>query len=136
MVNDPIADLLTHIRNSYMAKRKTIALSHSHAKESLARLLKKEGYIADVKITSEKSKYGKTDFKVMTIDLKYTGEKPALESVKRVSTPGRKIYVNKKEIPSVLSGYGIAVISTSKGLMTDQEARKQRIGGKVICYIS
>ena len=136
MVTDPIADFLTHIRNSYMAGRQTVEISHSNVKENLAQLLKKEGYIQDVKIKDQRSKHDKADLKILEIELKYTDNKPAIETIKRVSTPGRKFYVNKKEIPSVLSGYGTAVISTSNGLITGTEARRQHVGGEVICYIS
>ena len=135
MVNDPIGDLLTQIRNGYMAGKERIAVPHSKMKEELTKILFKKEFIKSSQIKTQPSKTGKSTLKVLHIELKYTGTKPSMEDVKRVSKPGRKVYVDKDHIPSVLSGYGTAVISTSKGLLTDREARKQRIGGELICQI-
>ncbi|KKR72691.1 MAG: 30S ribosomal protein S8 [Microgenomates group bacterium GW2011_GWC1_41_8] len=135
MVNDPIGDLLTHIRNGYMAGKQRVVVPHSKLKVELANIFERKGYIKRLQVKSQVSKSGKSEQKVLEIDLKYTGTKPAMENAKRVSKPGRKIYVDKDHIPSVLSGYGTAVISTSKGLLTDKEARKQGMGGELICQI-
>lgn len=135
MVNDPIGDLLTQIRNGYMAGKERIVVPHSVMKEELVKILHKKEYIQSSRVKTQPSKTGKSTIKVLEIELKYTGNKPSVEEVKRVSKPGRKVYVDKDHIPSVLSGYGTAVISTSKGLLTDREARKQKIGGELICQI-
>lgn len=135
MVNDPIGDVLTQIRNGYMAGKQRIIVPHSNLKEELIRILEKKGYVHGVKVQTMASPSSRSERKVLEIDLKYTGTKPSMENVKRVSKPGRKIYVDKYHIPSVLSGYGTAVISTSKGLLTDTEARKQGVGGELICQI-
>ena len=135
MVNDPIGDLLTQIRNGYMAGKQRVVVPHSKLKEELVTILDKKGYIKSSLVKTRTSKTGKSELKMLEIDLKYTATKPAIENVKRISTPGRKIYIDRYHIPRVLSGYGTAVISTSKGLLTDTEARKQGIGGELICQI-
>ncbi|MCD6521469.1 30S ribosomal protein S8 [Candidatus Calescamantes bacterium] len=129
-VSDPIADFLNHLKTSSMVKKPFIITQHSKLKEEIAKILQREGFIEYYSIIEEGPK------KKLHIHLKY-GENgvPAITGVKKVSRPGAFIYVKRDEIPRVKSGYGIAIISTSKGLKTDEECRKEGIGGKVICYI-
>lgn len=128
MISDPIADFLSRIKNGYLARKAEIIVSYSKFGESLAKILMEEGYIEKIKIKNEKRK-------MIELTLKYEGKKPALTDLERVSTPGLRIYVERREVPKVLGGLGIAIISTSQGLMTDKEARKKRLGGEVICKI-
>jgi small subunit ribosomal protein S8 len=125
---DPIADMLTRIRNAGRALLTTVEIPHSRVKESVAAILKKEGYIADM--TVEKNK-----FKTIKLRLKYQGKKNVIEGLRRVSKPGLRHYVGATEIPRVLGGMGVAVISTSQGVMTGVQARKQNLGGEVICHV-
>jgi small subunit ribosomal protein S8 len=125
---DPIADMLTRIRNAGRALLPTVEIPHSRVKESVAAILKKEGYIADM--TVEKNR-----FKTIKLRLKYQGKKNVIEGLRRVSKPGLRNYVGAREIPRVLGGLGVAVISTSQGVMTGVQARKQNLGGEVICHI-
>jgi small subunit ribosomal protein S8 len=125
---DPIADMLTRIRNAGRALLPTVEIPHSRVKESVAAILKKEGYIADM--TVEKNK-----FKTIKLRLKYQGKKNIIEGLRRVSKPGLRHYVGATEIPRVLGGMGVAVISTSQGVMTGVQARKQNLGGEVICHV-
>jgi small subunit ribosomal protein S8 len=125
---DPIADMLTRIRNAGRALLPTVEIPHSRVKESVAAILKKEGYIADM--TVEKNK-----FKTIKLRLKYQGKKNVIEGLRRVSKPGLRHYVGATEIPRVLGGMGVAVISTSQGVMTGVQARKQNLGGEVICHV-
>ena len=136
MVNDPISDFLTQIRNSYLARKTHVVVSYSKVKEELADVLKKEGYIKDANVKTRMSKHQKKELNIIEIELKYDNGKPAVTTITRASSPGRKLYVGKRNIPYVLSGYGTAVITTSQGLMTDSMARKKHIGGEVVCYIS
>ncbi len=133
MVNDPIADMLTRIRNALMAKHDTVSMPHSTMKVEIARILKEEGYITDYRVTGEAPKLN------LEIELKYWGprrqRRPVISKVQRVSKPGRRIYVSKKEIPWVLSGMGVAVLTTPKGVMTGQQARRMGVGGEVLCYV-
>jgi small subunit ribosomal protein S8 len=134
MISDPIADMLTRIRNAVIAGQMSTVVPHSKIKESIAQLLKQEGYIEDFKIVVEES-----SFPVINVTLKYWGKRRTRRSVitnlKRVSKPGRRIYVGKKDIPWVLSGMGIAILSTPQGLMTGQQARRRGLGGEVLCYV-
>ena len=127
---DPIADMLTRIRNANSSKHKTVDVPASNMKKSIADILFKEGYIAAYE-EIENSNQG-----IIRITLKYD-EKGArvIDGLKRISKPGLRVYASKEELPKVLNGYGIAIISTSKGIMTDKEARKQNIGGEVMAYI-
>lgn len=129
MVNDPISDFLTRIKNGYLAHKESVVVPHSKAKEELARILKGRGYIGNYKTNEESGR------KSIIIDLKYTGTKAAVENIVRVSKPGQRIYEKTHKLPHVLTGYGIAIVSTSKGMMTDTEARKAKVGGEVICKI-
>jgi small subunit ribosomal protein S8 len=128
MMTDPIADMLTRIRNANKARFETVDIPSSKLKVNLARILKEEGYIKNYKLT-EDNRQG-----VLQVFLKY-GQKgePVISEIKRVSKPSRRVYVAKDDIPQVRSGLGLAVLSTSKGILTDKEARKQQIGGEVIC---
>ena len=133
MQTDPIADMLTRIRNGIMVGLPSVVMPHSKVKVELAEILKAEGYIEDVSVGED------GDFKVINITLKYWGtrrdRRPVITNLKRVSKPGRRVYVGKDEIPWVLSGLGIAVLTTPQGLMTGQQAHRRGIGGEVLCYV-
>ncbi len=126
---DPIADMLTRIRNGQNASLTTVAMPHSKMKESIARLLKKEGYISEHESTGDKQ------HKTLSLKLKYAGRAGVIEGLKRISRPGIRTYVRGKDIPRVRGGLGVAILSTSHGVMTGREARKQNFGGEVLCYI-
>ena len=125
---DPISDMLTRIRNGGRALRPVVAVPHSRMKESIAHILKKEGYVADVGVEGK-------GIKTINIRLKYQGKKTAIEGLRRISKPGLRHYVGATEIPRVLAGMGVAVISTSEGVMTGTQARKKNLGGEVVCYV-
>jgi small subunit ribosomal protein S8 len=127
-MTDPISDMLTRLRNAGRALQPVIELPHSRIKESVAKILKTEGYVTDVAVE------GNTPKKIK-IRLKYDGKKNVIEGMKRVSKPGLRKYVGATEIPRVRGGLGVAVVSTSEGLMTDVQARKKNIGGELLCYI-
>jgi small subunit ribosomal protein S8 len=126
---DPISDMLTSIRNAIGVGKPTVSIPFSNLKYEIARILQRQGFVAEV------VKKGRIPKKVIEITLKYNEGKPAISGLKRISKPGQRIYKGFKEIKPVKAGYGIAIISTSKGLMTDKEARKQKLGGEVICEI-
>lgn len=132
-VNDPIADMLTRIRNALTAGRTSVSIPYSKMKEELARVLQEEGYIERYQVR-EDSPVNQID-----IELKYVGSRrqrrPVITGLKRVSKPGRRIYAGYKEIPWVLSGMGVAILTTPRGLMTDQQARRERVGGEVLCFV-
>jgi small subunit ribosomal protein S8 len=128
-MQDPIADMFTRIRNGQSANKVTVNMPSSKMKVALAELLKSEGYIADYSCT--------TDVKpVLDITLKYFEGNPVIEMIKRVSRPGLRIYKANNDLPKVMGGLGVAIVSTSKGLMSDRAARKAGIGGEVICFVS
>ena len=127
-MTDPIADMLTRIRNASRALLPTVEIPHSRLKESLADVLKKEGFVAEVAVE------GKIPKKIK-LRLKYEGKKSVIEGLKRVSKPGLRKYVGGTEIPRVLGGLGVAVVSTSEGIMTGQQCRKKNIGGELLCYV-
>ena len=130
MNTDPIADMLTRIRNANMVSHETVEIPTSKLKVELAKLLKSEGYITDYAVDYS-GKFGK-----IVITLKYDEKrKPVITNLQRVSTPGLKTYSKSKNLPKVLGGMGVAVISTSKGLMSDRKARKENIGGEILCYV-
>lgn len=130
MNTDPIADMLTRIRNANLVKHQSIELPSSKLKEELASLLKAEGYIEDYSVRE----VGK--FKVLSVDLKYDrGKTPVITNLRRISKPGLRVYSRSKNLPKVLGGVGIAIVSTSKGLLTDRKARKEKVGGEVLCYV-
>ena len=127
-MTDPISDMLTRIRNASLALVPDVEVSHSRMKESIAGILKKEGYIADCSVE------GKTAKKIK-LKLKFQGRKGIIVGLKRVSKPGLRRYVGATEIPRVLGGMGTAIVSTSRGVMTGVQARKQGLGGELLCYI-
>lgn len=127
-MTDPIADMLIRIKNAYLARHKEVKLPYSKIKEAIAKILKKEGFINDVSI--KKGKYMD-----IVLALRYVRNQPVLTDVRRISKPGRRVYVNKKNIPRVVNGFGIAILSTPQGLMTGEEARKKGLGGEVICEV-
>lgn len=129
-MSDPIADMLTRIRNAHGAGKASVTMPFSTKKSAIAKVLKDEGYIVDFRQEAEGSKAA------LTIDLKYYQGRPVIETIDRVSRPGLRIYKSKDELPKVQDGLGIAIISTSKGLLTDREARAQGCGGEVLCYVS
>ena len=129
--NDTIADMLTRIRNANLARHQTTAVPSTKMTRSIAKVLKDEGFISEYEEKAEGVK------KELVIALKYKGKnrQPLINTLTRVSKPGLRVYSNRKELPRVLGGIGIAIISTSSGIMTDREARRQGIGGEVLCYI-
>jgi small subunit ribosomal protein S8 len=131
-MTDPIADLLTRIRNAIMAGHKVVEAPASNLKKEVARILFEKGYILSYKVIDGEGPQG-----VLKIALKYNlkSKKPAIKEIQRVSRPGLRQYIGVDEMPRVLNGLGIAIVSTSKGLMTDKEARKENIGGEVLCYV-
>lgn len=129
-MQDPVADMLTRIRNAQAVQKKEVVMPLSKLKVGIADVLKKEGFITDHKETKE------TAFPELVITLKYYEEKPVITDLKRVSKPGLRIYKPKDELPKVKSGLGIAIISTSVGLMSDREARRRGLGGEILCYVS
>ncbi|EKQ68874.1 ribosomal protein S8 [Leptolyngbyaceae cyanobacterium JSC-12] len=130
-VNDTIADMLTRIRNANLARHQTTEVPSTKMTRSIAEVLKDEGFIAEFEEVGEGVK------KHLVISLKYKGKgkRPIINSLKRVSKPGFRVYSNRKDLPRVLGGIGIAIISTSSGIMTDREARRQGLGGEVLCYV-
>ncbi len=130
MINDPIADMLTRIRNANSKRHKEVAIPMSKTKEKIAAILKDEGFINDYVIKEEKPR------NMIVLKLKYDESKrPALTGLKKISKPGLRVYVGADEVPKVLNGLGIAIISTSQGLMVDKAAREKNVGGEVIAYI-
>lgn len=129
MITDPIADMLTRIRNASKNRFENVSMPTSKLKENIAKILKDEGYVSSFEITEKDGK------KNLVITLKYFDGASVISGVKRVSKPGLRIYANSDELPKVLNGLGIAIISTSKGLLVDREARKQNVGGEVVAYV-
>ena len=134
-VSDPIADMLTRIRNSIMAGHQTVSLPSSKMKQSIVQILKEEGFIEDFEVVAVEDKPSQ----VIRIKLKYVGERrsrqPVISGLKRISRPGRRVYVGKKEIPWVQAGIGVAILTTPKGVMTDGRARQLGVGGEVLCEV-
>ena len=130
VMTDPIADMLTRIRNGLQARHESVDVPASNLKAEILRVMKAEGYIKNYKVLGEGEK------KFIRIFLKYTKDgKPALKGLRRISKPGRRIYSGFNEIPYVMNGLGISVVSTSKGILTDKEARLNRVGGEILCSI-
>ena len=130
MLTDPIADMLTRIRNSVLIKAEKVDIPASRLKVEIAKLMKEEGFIKSYKIIKDK-KQG-----VLRVTLKYAPDnKPIVEGLKRISKPGRRVYVGKDEVPSVMGGMGIAVVTTPGGILTDKACRREGVGGEVLCYI-
>ena len=130
MMTDPIADMLTRIRNAALARHVRVELPHSRLKEHVAGVMKSEGYLDDVRVSEGE------DPKTLTLVLRYGRDRAsAIDGLRRVSTPGRRVYVRHDRITRVCSGMGISILSTSRGVMTDREARRQRVGGELLCEI-
>ncbi len=133
MMTDPVADMLTRMRNALMVGKAEVRVPSSKLKVEIARILKSEGYIDDFNVSDEKPA------KMITIQLKYFGSrrdrKPVISKLQRVSKPGRRVYRGTRDMPRVMSGIGIAIVTTPRGVMTDQQARRQRVGGEVLCYV-
>ena len=127
-MSDPISDMLTLIRNAGRALLPAVELPHSRMKESVAKILKSEGYVADVAVEGDVAKK-------LKIRLKYKGKKNVIEGLKRVSRPGLRRYVGSTEIPRVLSGMGVSIVSTPEGVMTGAQAKKKNLGGELLCYV-
>jgi small subunit ribosomal protein S8 len=127
-MTDPISDMLTRIRNANRALLPSVEVPHSKMKESIARILKKEGYINDVAVEGQVARK-------MNLKLKYDGRKSVIEGMRRVSTPGLRRYMGATDVPRVRGGLGVAIISTSQGVMTGTEARKKNVGGELLCYV-
>jgi small subunit ribosomal protein S8 len=127
-MSDPISDMLTRIRNAGRALLPVVELPHSRMKESVAKILKTEGYVADVAVEGNA-------IKKLKIRLKYQGKKNVIEGLKRVSRPGLRRYVGATEIPRVLSGMGVSIVSTPEGVMTGAQAKKKNLGGELLCYV-
>jgi len=128
-MTDPISDMLARIRNANRALLPGVEMPHSKIKESIASILKKEGYINDFAVE------GKTAKRTIKVKLKYQGKKSIIEGLKRVSSPGLRRYVGSTDIPRVRAGMGVAVLSTSEGVMTGVQARKKNLGGELLCYV-
>ena len=129
-MTDPISDFLTHLRNASKAGLAQCVSPHSKLKESLANILKNEGYVRDVATGTDERGH-----KTVIVTMKYVDSAPVITGLKRSSTPGRRIYSGYSDIPRVLNGLGIAIISTSKGLMKDQDARRHKLGGELVCTV-
>ncbi len=130
MMTDPISDMLTRIRNASMVKKSSVSVPTSKIKYAIAKILEKEGFVASVEQYQDGAR------PMMRLELKYDGVKnPKISSIKRVSKPGRRVYLKSSELPTVRGGFGLSLISTSNGIMTNMEARKRRLGGEVICEI-
>ena len=129
-MSDPIADMLTRIRNAQLAEKLSVAMPSSRVKASIAQVLKDEGYIEEFKVRDEGGK------STLEIALKYYAGAPVIEKIERVSRPGLRIYKGRDDIPKIMNGLGIAIVSTSKGVMTDRKARATGIGGEVLCIVA
>ena len=133
VINDPIADMLTRIRNGLMARHTAVQMPYSQMRERIAQVLKQEGYIEGYEVADGEK------YRVLSVKLRYAGtrrsRRPAITGLERVSKPGRRIYKGYRDLEWVKSGMGIAILSTPKGVMTDQQARRQRVGGEVLCRI-
>ncbi|MFO0753002.1 MAG: 30S ribosomal protein S8 [Thermodesulfovibrionales bacterium] len=130
MLTDPIADMLTRIRNAFLIKAEKVDIPASRMKVEIAKILKEEGFIKSYKIIKDK-KQG-----VLRVTLKYTMDnRPIVTGLKRISKPGRRVYAGKTEVPSVMGGVGVAIVTTSKGVLSDKACRREGVGGEVLCYI-
>jgi small subunit ribosomal protein S8 len=134
-INDPISDMLTRVRNGIMAGQGQVAMPSSKIKVEIARILKEEGFLESVDVVDSES----SSFKILRMKIKYVGERrdrrAVLSGIKRVSSPGRRVYTRKTEIPWVLSGLGVAILSTPKGVMTGARARQLGVGGEILCKV-
>jgi small subunit ribosomal protein S8 len=131
-MTDPIADMLTRVRNANTAMHDTVRMPSSKLKEALAAILQREGYIEGFNVADDPARPGR----VLEISMKYTPERArTISGIRRISKPGLRVYTKADKLPRVLGGLGVAVVSTSQGLMTDREARQRRVGGEVLCYV-
>jgi small subunit ribosomal protein S8 len=131
-MTDPIADMLTRIRNANVAMHDTVRMPSSKLKEALAGILQKEGYIVGFNVQDDPGRPGR----VLEVEMKYTADRDrTISGIRRVSKPGLRVYTKADKLPRVLGGLGVAVLSTSQGLMTDREARQRRVGGEILCYV-
>jgi small subunit ribosomal protein S8 len=128
-MNDPISDMIIRIKNALLAKHDTVMVPHSRIKAQIGQILVDNNYVEDMKVENQKPQ------SQLVFKLKYVGKVAAITDVKRISTPGRRMYSSASKIPRALGGYGITIVSTSKGLMTDKEAKKQNMGGELLCQI-
>ena len=128
-MTDPIADMLTRIRNAQKSKKETVDLPFSNLKKGIADILLKEGYLLAVEVVEDGIK------SILHLILKYQGKEPVIQSLKRESKPGRRVYCKADALPTVLEGFGLAILSTPKGLLTNKEARKAKVGGELICTV-
>ena len=128
VMTDPIADMLTRIRNANQMRNETVSMPSSKIKVEIAKILKEEGYVTDYSVSSD-------DKKVLSLQLKYNGTERVISGIKRISKPGLRVYAQADELPKVLNGLGIAIISTSAGVMCDKKARKLGTGGEVLAYV-
>ena len=129
-MSDPIADMLTRIRNAQMANKVTVAMPSSRLKVAIAQVLKDEGYIDALKVAGDEKK------PQLELALRYYGGRPVIEKIERVSKPGLRIYKGKEDLPQVMNGLGVAIVSTSRGVMTDRKARANGVGGEVLCIVA
>ena len=129
-MSDPIADMLTRIRNGQKARKTSVTMPSSNAKVAIATVLRDEGYVGDFNVEQDGAK------SELTVELRYHEGEPVIEKLKRVSKPGLRIYRGSGDLPKVLGGLGVAIVSTSSGVMSDRKAREQGVGGEVICYVS
>ena len=129
MITDPIADMLTRIRNANQMKHATVSMPASKVKAEILRVLKAEGYISDYVVKEEDNK------KFIEVTLKYVNKQRVIQGIKRISKPGLRVYAKANELPRVLNGLGVAIVSTSSGVMTDKEARSKKLGGEVIAFV-
>ena len=129
MINDPISDMIARIKNSFRIQKTEVIIPYSKLKESVAKILTEEGFLTDIK----KIKKGKKQY--IRLTLKYHNNLPAISEITRISKPGRRFYANKKDIPKLTRGFGLLIISTSKGIMTNEKAQKIGVGGEVICRV-
>jgi small subunit ribosomal protein S8 len=127
---DPVADMLTRIRNAQLSEKQSVAMPASKLKAAIAKVLKDEGYVEDFAVRENEGK------PLLEISLKYYAGRPVIEKIERVSTPGLRIYRPSRDIPNVMNGLGIAIVSTSKGVMTDRKARGLGVGGEVLCIVA
>ena len=129
-MNDPIADMLTRIRNGQMRNKVSVSMPSSKIKKAIAEVLKSEGYIENFNVSELEGKA------TLSVELKYYAGQPVIEKLERISKPGLRIYKNNQNLPKVMNGLGVAIVTTSKGVMTDHKARAAGVGGEVLCYVS
>jgi small subunit ribosomal protein S8 len=128
-MTDPIADMIIRVKNAFMANKADVSIPHSKVKEAVAKILESEGYVENFEVKPTVPQ------KTIEVKLKYIGKIPAITQVRRLSKPGRRMYATSKDIPKSLGGYGVTIVSTSKGVVTDSQARKLNVGGELLCQI-